>query len=369
MVKIKVMLPYYNDLTVLLSTVFRSLDFDIDYMGRPTKKTIELATNNSPEIWCFDTKLWLGQLLEGHKRGNDLLVMPGAWGGKNENCILGYLTKGVMKKRLESIVSKKINLWVFNINCIELFYSGYSSIIKDIKTLKPYYDKKGFYRKAIGGLHLGVKKMKLAHQFKEQMFTFFDVEDKKALFKIYDDFTEQMIFNADTITDARKICKTLLGKMNALKRKKTKKKIKIGVVGDFCYTLFSAFPIFNLEHFLIQQEILISQPVSFYNFFNVLSPLYSSKNRKEVRKIFPQGVTGSDAMTLLSSNYLKDKVDGIIHVGTFSCTHEEIAMEVLLSHKEMFPPMLNLSYDSHTTEENMKVRVEAFIDMIKSRRK
>ena len=63
MVKIKVMLPYYNDLTVLLSTVFRSLDFDIDYMGRPTKKTIELATNNSPEIWCFDTKLWLCQLL------------------------------------------------------------------------------------------------------------------------------------------------------------------------------------------------------------------------------------------------------------------------------------------------------------------
>jgi len=74
-------------------------------------------------------------------------------------------------------------------------------------------------------------------------------------------------------------------------------------------------------------------------------------------------------VTLLSALHLKDKVDGLIHMRTFGCLPEEVANEVLTTNKKDFPPILSLSFDAHTTEENLKVRMEAFIDMIKNKKR
>ena len=74
----KIMLPYCNDLTVLLSTIYKELELEIDYIGRPERKTIRLAVKFSPESWYFDTKLILGQAIEGITRGDDIITSPGA---------------------------------------------------------------------------------------------------------------------------------------------------------------------------------------------------------------------------------------------------------------------------------------------------
>ena len=367
--KMKIMLAYYNDMTVFLSTIFHALDFKIDYMGRPTKSTIELATKYAPEAWCFDTKLMIGQLIEGSRRGNDILAIPGAWGGKNENCLLGYLCHGVFQKRIEKIIGKKVRLWHFNVNPIEMIYSGYFSAYKNIAMLKRYTKVKFFRTRVVKAFILGVQKMKMAAQLKEKILDSADVVDTERLFLTYDDLIRNMIYNADDYMKAKDIFDNAVKKISQLKRKRVKKKIRIGIVGDYDHTLFSIFPIFDFERFLLSENVIVKQPLSFINYYSFLSPIYSSKNREEAGRIFPKGVTGSDAMTVLCANYLKDKVDGIIHVGTFSCTPEEVASEVLISHKNLFPPILSLQYDAHTTEENMKVRIEAFIDMLAARKR
>jgi predicted nucleotide-binding protein (sugar kinase/HSP70/actin superfamily) len=365
----KIMLAYYNDLTVFLSTVFRALDFKIDYMGRPAKKTIELATKYATESWCFDTKMMLGQAIEGFQRGNEILTMPGAWGGKNENCLLGYLCQGPMKKRIEQAVHKKVKLWFFNVNPIEMMFSGYSAAYKNIAMLKPYTKVRFFRTKVLKAMVLGVKKMRLAAKLKERVLDSAEVVDKEVLFAMYDMFIKEMIFNADDSEKAKKIFENANRGISGLKRKKIKKKITIGIVGDYAHTLFSIFPFFDIEKFLILEDVNVRQPLSFINYYSIISPIYSKRNRQEVSKIFPKAVTGSDAITILSANYLRNKVDGLIHVGTFSCTPEEVANEVLLLHKKMFPPILSLSYDAHTTEENLKVRIEAFVDMLLAKKR
>jgi len=360
----KIMLAYYNDLTVFLSTVFRALDFEIDYLGKPTKKTIELAIKYSPETWCFDTKLMLGHAIEGVKQGDDILTMPGAWGGKNENCLLGYLCRGVMEKKIEKAVGKKIKLWHFNVNPVEMIFSGYFSAYKNLFQLKKYSKIKFFRLKLLRAMDIGIKKMKMAARLKEKILDSADVIEKEKLFIIHDFFIKQMIYQADSAEEAKKVFRKAFGDISRLKKKKIKKKIRIGIVGDYDHTLFGTFPFFDIERFLLEQDIFVRQPLSFVNYYSVLSPIYCQKNRREVQKIFPKNVTGSDAVTVLCANYLRGKVDGLIHVGTFSCTPEEVANEVLMSHKKMFPAILSLSYDAHTNEENLKVRIEAFIDMI-----
>ncbi len=365
----KIMLAYYNDLTVFLSTVFRALDFKIDYVGSPTKKTIELATRYATESWCFDTKMMLGQVIEGVQRGDDIVTMPGAWGGKNENCLLGYLCQGPMQKRVEQAVHKKVKLWFFNVNPIEMMFSGYSSAYKNMTMLKPYTKIRFFRTRVLKAMLLGVTKMSLAAKLKETVLDSADIIDKELLFAIHESFIRDMIFRADDSSKAKKIFETASKSISNLKRKKIKKSITIGIVGDYAHTLFSIFPFFDIEKFLISEDIYVRQPLSFVNYYSVLSPIYSKRNREKLRKMLPKAVGGSDAITVLSANYLKNRVDGIIHVGTFSCTPEEVANEVLLAHKKMFPPILSLSYDAHTTEENLKVRIEAFVDMLLAQKK
>ncbi len=364
----KIMLVYYNDLTVLLSTVFKTLGFEIDYMKNSTKKTIEIATKYAPESWCFDVKLMLGHIIEGARRGNDILTMPGAWGGKNENCLLGYLCQGALQKKAEKALGKKIKMWYFNVNPIEMIFSGYIAAYRNIKQLKPY-SKRWSGLKVLGALVLGTRKMRYASKVKEVMLNSPQVKDKKKLFSIYDSFIKDMIFKADTKKKALYFYNKALRSIAQLERKKIKQKIRMGIVGDYAHTLFDLFPFFNIEEFLLKEEVHVKQPLSFFNYYSVLSPIYSKENRKQLSEIFPRSVTGSDAITIMSSLYLKNKVDGLIHVGTFSCTPEEVASEVLNSNKKLFPPILNLQYDAHTNEENMRVRIEAFVDMLRNRKK
>ncbi len=363
----KVMLSYYNDLTVMLSTVFRELEFEIDYLGRPGRQTIELATKHSPESWCFDTKLILGQALEAMKRKDNLIIMPGAWGGGNQNCFLGYLTKGAMEKRLEKISGKKINIWFFNINPEEIMLSGYTSAYKNLYELKKY-SKINFLRsRLIKAMVLGRKKMKLASEIKEIIISSPEIANKQKLFSVYDGFIRKMIFEADGLREADEAFDETMDKIKKLERKKLKRKITVGIIGDYAHTLFSLQPFFDIEKFLLEEDAAIKQPLSFYNYYNFKSEIYSKKNREECRKIFPQKVSGSDTVTILSALALKDKVDGIIHIKTFGCMPEEVANEVLISNKDKFPPILSLSYDAHTTEENLKVRIEAFLDILENK--
>ena len=364
----KIMLSYYNDMTVFLSTIFNALKFDIDYMGRPSKKTIELSTKYSTESWCFDTKLMLGQAIEGIQRKNDIITMPGAWGGNNENCLLGYLSQGIMKKKLEQIAKKKIILWHFNLNPIELMFSGYYSLYKNIAQLKPYSKIRFFRTTVLNAIVLGTKKMALAAKLKEIVLNSPEIVETERLFRIYDDFIKDMVYKADNHEKAKRFFDDSIRQISGLKKERIKKKITVGIIGDYAHTLFGIFPFFDIEKFLLSEKVRVIQPLSFLNYFSFLSPIYSKKNREELRKLLPQSVTGSDAITILSAIYLKNKVDGLIHIGTFSCTPEEVANEVLISNKKKFPPVLSLSYDAHTTEENMRVRIEAFIDTIRSKK-
>ncbi|MFA5992753.1 MAG: 2-hydroxyacyl-CoA dehydratase [Candidatus Pacearchaeota archaeon] len=361
----KIMLPYYNDLTVLLSTVFKEFEFDIDYVGRPNKETIELATKHAPESWCFDLKLILGQAIAGAEKGDNILALPGSWGrGGTSNCILGYLTKGVMQKKLEKITKKKAKIWFFNVNPSELIFSGYTGAYKNLAELREYTKIKFSRTRLLKAIVFGTQKMDMAAKIKEEILNSANVIDKKRLFLIYNSFIRDMIFKGDDLEKSKEIFEKSMISIKELKRKELKQKLTVGIIGDYSYTLFSLVPFLDIEEFLLSENVTVKQPLSFMNYYNVLSPIYSKKNREESSRLMPQHVAGSNVVTILTSLYLKDKVDGLIHVRTFGCVPEDVANEVLINNKDEFPPMLSLSYDAHTTEENLKVRIEAFIDML-----
>jgi benzoyl-CoA reductase/2-hydroxyglutaryl-CoA dehydratase subunit BcrC/BadD/HgdB len=64
------------------------------------------------------------------------------------------------------------------------------------------------------------------------------------------------------------------------------------------------------------------------------------------------------------------EVDGLIHVAPFNCTPEIVAQSALVAlQREKGVPVLNLSFDEQTARAGMLTRIEAFVDMVWTRKR
>jgi predicted nucleotide-binding protein (sugar kinase/HSP70/actin superfamily) len=69
-------------------------------------------------------------------------------------------------------------------------------------------------------------------------------------------------------------------------------------------------------------------------------------------------------------HYLEAKVDGIISVAVFGCGPDSMMIEMVRHRaREFRTPFLHLSLDEHTSEGGLVTRLEAFLDMVKRRRR
>jgi predicted nucleotide-binding protein (sugar kinase/HSP70/actin superfamily) len=68
--------------------------------------------------------------------------------------------------------------------------------------------------------------------------------------------------------------------------------------------------------------------------------------------------------------YLDAKVDGIISVAVFGCGPDSMMIDMVRHRATEFrTPFLHLSLDEHTSEGGLVTRLEAFLDMVKRRRR
>lgn len=64
---------------------------------------------------------------------------------------------------------------------------------------------------------------------------------------------------------------------------------------------------------------------------------------------------------------LKNNVDGIIYLSSFSCGIDSLISEILKTHlKEI--PMMMLKLDEHRGQAGLQTRLEAFSDLLDKRR-
>jgi predicted nucleotide-binding protein (sugar kinase/HSP70/actin superfamily) len=69
-------------------------------------------------------------------------------------------------------------------------------------------------------------------------------------------------------------------------------------------------------------------------------------------------------------HYLEAKVDGIISIAVFGCGPDSMMVDMVRRRaREFRTPFLHLSLDEHTSEGGLLTRLEAFLDMVKRRRK
>lgn len=317
-----------------------------------TKRTLELGSKYSPDFVCIPFKYNLGNYIESLERGANILIQAG--GG----CRYGYYAE-VQEQILRDLG--------YNFSFYYLT-DGDTFVITHIYSVLKKINKKLPYFKYLYQLFLTLKMVHYMDKIDIYIRANIGFEIVEHSF---DNLLKEMLSEFKTTKNFRHL-RQMYKKYNNLFRKIEIKKpndcLKIGIIGEL-YTSMEPFSSYFIEKTLAKMGVEISR-------YTDMTYLLITKrfNTKKLLKIcgkychYPLGADGMDNVArakLLAIN----KYDGIIHVKPFGCTPEIGAMPILqklcIDYKI---PIIFFSFDSQTSEEGIRTRLEAFYDMIRMRR-
>lgn len=316
------------------------------------KQTIELGSKYSPDDICMPFKYNLGNYLNALNAGANILIQAG--GG----CRYGYYAE------LQEQILKDLGYEFTFINLIKNNHVSIVKMYKASKSINPKLNIFTYSRYLIEGLLLIIIMDKLDKYLRENM----GYELEKNSFENQEKQFYQEI--SDKKLNIIKIIK-LYQKYKKIYQNiklKEEEKTEILLVGEL-YSLMDHHASNELERNLIKQGIKV---------FRYTDLTYLLIIKRFMRKIllfkakkylkYPLGADGTESI-VHTLDHCKNKVDGIIHIKSFSCVPEINAMPILNQICEEYKtPILYLSFDGENNISNIDTKLEAFYDMIKSKK-
>lgn len=318
-----------------------------------TKKTIEIGSKYSPDFVCLPFKYNLGNFIEALDQGANLLVQAG--GGCRYGCYA----------EVQEQILKDLG---YDFEFLYLMDKGKINILTVYRTIKKLNKRINFftyfYYLVITMLMIiGLDKLEnyirlnIGFEVEENSFKNLEKEMLKDLAK-----TTGLI---SLITKYFKYRK----RFHKLKIVKPKKPMKIGIIGEL-YTSMEQFSSYFIEESLAKYNIEVKRFTNL-TYLLIEKRFAIKKMLKKVKKYvhFELGADGLD--NVARAKYLIDKkYDGIIHIKPFGCTPEIGAIPIIdRVCKENKMPIIYFSFDSQTSDEGIKTRLEALVDMLEERKK
>lgn len=317
-----------------------------------TKKTIELGSKYSPDFVCVPFKYNLGNYIESLEQGANIILQGG--GG----CRYGYyaeLQEQILKdlgyefEFVNFIQDNKIslrNIYQFGKkNNKKLNIINYSYYLLNAFLMILIMDKLETNMREKMGFEL---KENSFNQIEKELFTELknNVNPYK-LFKIYFKYKK---------------------KYKKCKLKEVKKPLKIAVIGEL-FSIMEPYSSCYIEKELAKKQIKVKRftTLTYLLFFKKINQKRLLRKGKKYIK-YPLGADGTESV-VLALELAKKGYDGIVHIKSFGCTPEINAMPILnrISNEYQIP-IIYFSFDSNNNEVGINTRLEAFHDMILSKR-
>lgn len=340
---------YYIPIKYLVSKI---TNCDVIIPPKNNKRTIELGSKYSPDDICMPFKYNLGNYIDGLEAGADILIQAG--GG----CRYGYYAE------LQEQILKDLGYQFTFINLIQNNHVSLLKLYKEAKKLNPKLNifKYGYY--LLQGLIMMITMDKLDKYIRENI----GFEQNKGSFEL----VEKKYKNA--LSSERlgiiKIIK-LYFKYKKIYREITLKeddKLEILLIGEL-YSLMDFEASNNLERNLAKQGIKVIRYTNLTYLLLIkkfMRRILLFKGRKYLK--YTLGADGTESI-VHAIDHCQKGIDGIIHIKSFGCVPEINAMPTLSRISEDFEtPIIYLSFDGENNISNIDTKIEAFKDMIKSKK-
>jgi predicted nucleotide-binding protein (sugar kinase/HSP70/actin superfamily) len=322
-----------------------------------SQRTLSLGTKYSPEGLCLPFKLTLGNLIEACELGADTLVITGGEG----ICRLGYYVK-TQERILRDLG--------YNFEIIQLSLSK-QRVLGLLKLLRRLSNNASWF-KVISALRFGIAKQIAMDKIERLVQKVRAVELVKGTANRLYAKAIEAIDNAGDYRTLKKAQIDYTDQLNHVAKDTEARPPIVGIIGEF-YVVLEPFANQNIESELgklgveVRRRTFISAWAKFSFFFNYLGLDETSRIHKAALPYLKRDV-GGDGWEAVGEKVLHTRdYDGLIHLAPFTCMPEIVAQNIMPSTKENIP-VLTILCDEQMNRTGMLTRLEAFVDLLKSRR-
>jgi predicted nucleotide-binding protein (sugar kinase/HSP70/actin superfamily) len=357
----KISFPYMG--TVLIyKKLLQLLGHEVIMPPRPSKKTIDLGVKYSPEFACFPYKAIMGTYIEVCEMGVETLVTSGGFGP----CRAGFY--GEIHKRTLHSLGYDVDLIILD---QALQDKNFLKKVKLLKGEKSWLD-------VVRAVHFTYRLVQEIDKIEKEIYRIMPYEEeagqtKKAWEMIKSEFDQA--FDKKGLELAKERSLDIL-KSIKVRQVSEKNKVRIGLVGEIYVVMESSINM-DMEELLagfgceVERNQYLSEWVehNLFRYFNkeTRDQMFIDKGKPYIKRAI-----GGHAQQTVGAivDFKERKFDGIIHLMPFACLPELISQSIMPKVSEdQDIPILTLAIDEQTGQTNALTRIEAFIDLVKNKKK
>lgn len=358
----KVAFPHVGSMYIVWESLIKGLGGDIIVPPYSSKKTLSLGTKYSPEAMCLPYKLILGNFIEAIEHGADAVVMISSPG----ICRLGEYSK-TMKNALRDL---NLNAKYYDFDLYKGFKVMYDGLTELTGVKNPI--------KIIQNLIVSISKIFVMDKL-ETYHSYYrareiNVGDTEKAFKK----GLRKIENIFTMKELRKTEKEAIKEISKVKIDKDREILHVDITGEI-FMVLDPFSNQYIERELGRLGVQTRRTLTISSWIrDAIIP-----------KIFIKGETHLQRSTRLAKRYLTRDIggdsieaisdiinaddkgtDGIIHISPFTCMPEIMSQNIFPAMRQDCKiPILPLIMDEQTGRAGYITRLEAFVDLMKRRKR
>ena len=359
---IKVAFPHMGTISIAWAAGLRKIGVEPFVPPYTSKKTLSYGTKNSPEAICLPYKLILGNFIEAIEGGADYVAMitsPGI-------CRLGEYGNNIYT------TLKDLG---YNANYIELsLYDGIKGLYSFLKEISGKNDPILILR----AINITIRKIfaiddldKALSYYRAREIHIGDAEKnyKKAL---------KIIDKADSTHDLGKAYEIALKEIEKTEIDENREVLNVDLTGEI-FLVNDEFSNQNIERELGRMGVQTRRSLTVGSFLKdaIIPKAFQNKEThlqraERMAKPYLMRDIGGDALECVSDVVFADEKgkDGIIHISPFTCMPEIMSQNIFPTIRtEHEIPILPLIMDEQTGRAGYITRLEAFVDLMRRKKR
>ena len=360
--KIKVAFPHMGTISIAWAAGLKKIGVEPYVPPYTSKKTLSYGTKNSPEAICLPYKLILGNFIEAIEGGADYVAMITAPGC----CRLGEYGK---------CIENALHDLGYDAKYLEMqLYDGLGGIYNFLKTASGKNNPLLFVRAILIAILkvFELDRLETLHSYyRAREVKQGDAEKhyNKAL-KIIDSY--------DTVLGLRKARKLVTEEMKKVDINPKREVLHVDITGEI-YVVNDEFSNQSIEKELGRMGVEVRRSLTITSFLkDAVIPKIFRKGETHLQradrlaKPYLMRDIGGDALECVSDVAYADQrgIDGIIHLSPFTCMPEIMSQNIFPAMRENCEiPILPLILDEQTGRAGYITRIEAFVDLMRRRKR
>ncbi len=360
--KIKVAFPHMGTISIVWSAALRKIGVEPFVPPYTSKKTLSLGTKNSPEAICLPYKLILGNFVEAIEGGADYVAMitsPGI-------CRLGEYGSSI-KHALADLG--------YEANYIELqLYDGFKGMYNFLTELSGVKNPIPI----IKAINIAVRKVFVLDRLEKALSYYRAREVVAGSAERAFNRALKIVDEANSTRALAKAKKKAIEEIRKTKIENNRDVLYVDLTGEI-FLVLDYFSNQNIERELGKMGVQTRRTLTISSFLkDAIIPKAFKKGETHLERSFRLAKPylrrdiGGDALECVSDVMFANKQgkDGIIHISPFTCMPEIISQNIFPSMREECEiPILTLIMDEQTGKAGYLTRLEAFVDLMRRKKR